>query len=139
MDSYSLTDLPQELIEEIIIKRPEEVFVLHQVSRQLKNYTSDLFKAFKEELIKEYKRNPSRCLEHWAEKGDMNVIKFLISLGARNFDGPLAAAAKGGHWKLIEFFISKGADDFNEALAAAAKGGHWELVEFFIQKGAKRL
>jgi hypothetical protein len=48
----------------------------------------------------------------------------------------MSDAAYGGYKELVDFLISKGANDWNLGMASAAHGGHKDLVDFFIKKGA---
>ena len=48
----------------------------------------------------------------------------------------MKGAARGGHIDLVKFFISKGARNWDYGIHGAAKGGHVEIVKFFVEKGA---
>jgi hypothetical protein len=44
------------------------------------------------------------------------------------------SAAHGGHKELVDYMISKGADNWNHGMSGAAYSGHKELAEWFEQK-----
>ena len=90
------------------------------------------------------------------EKGDVGLVKQLISLGAdvnarsvtggQKLPGPTAlqAAAASGHMEVMEMLLAAGADinapareyKGRTALQAAAESGHIEVVEMLLAKGA---
>ena len=74
-----------------------------------------------------------------ATSGNMELVKFIINIGATNYDRGLQGACEKGHTKIAMFMIEKGANRWNDALKSACGGGHLELVRFMIHKGATDL
>jgi ankyrin repeat protein len=83
-----------------------------------------------------------------AEKGDVDVLKILVSQGADVNDNagfgitPLHAAAGNGKIEAVQFLVSAGADvhakldDGRTPLYLAALAGSIEVVEFLVSQGA---
>jgi ankyrin repeat protein len=71
-----------------------------------------------------------------AKGGHMEIVKFMIEKGGKDFDWTMTNAARGGHMEIVKLMIEKGATDFNWAISYAAEGGHMEIVKFMIEKGA---
>ena len=46
----------------------------------------------------------------------------------------MRGAAEGGWLDLVKFFINKGAKNWEWGMIGAAQGGHKDLIEFFKQK-----
>ena len=70
-------------------------------------------------------------MEGAAKGGHLDLVKFFIEKGAKNWNLGMEGAAIGGHMEFVKFFIEKGARDWNSGMYGAAIGGHVELVEFF--------
>lgn len=69
--------------------------------------------------------------------GNINVVKFLISEGADDFnEGIRATCNYSGNIDLIELFIDKGAKNFNEGLWYACYGNNFKAAKYMIDKGA---
>jgi len=71
-----------------------------------------------------------------AEGGHLDLCKYFINLGAKDFNQALHYAAGGGHIDLCKYFIMIGATNFNWSLTYAALGGHLDLCKYFINLGA---
>jgi hypothetical protein len=71
-----------------------------------------------------------------AEEGHLEIVEYLVFLGASDFNDAMYLAAKEDHINLVKYFISLGATDFNEAMYGAARGGHREMVKYLISLGA---
>jgi hypothetical protein len=65
--------------------------------------------------------------------GDMRVINRLLELGANDYEGAMASAAKGGQRGIMEQMIEFGAKDYERALGQAALGGHMDIVEWMYK------
>ncbi len=70
-------------------------------------------------------------------RGDLDMINFMISEGADEFNYGLYYASVKGYLNLVELMVSKGANDFNWGLYNACLGGHLNTVKYMISKGAK--
>tara|TARA_R110001599_G_scaffold5250_1_gene26379 strand:+ start:43 stop:666 length:624 start_codon:yes stop_codon:yes gene_type:complete len=71
--------------------------------------------------------------------GDMNLIKLLISKGAKDFSNAMTDAADGGHIDIVKFFMTKGARSFTISMAKAAYSGHLDIVKLMLKNGARNL
>ena len=69
----------------------------------------------------------------------MELVKYFIGRGARNFTRAMGIASKMGYEKVVKILISKGAYDWNSGLVAAAEGNCLNLVKYFIGRGAHNL
>ena len=80
--------------------------------------------------------NLNEVLEIAAEKGNLEVVKFLVEEGVdvHTYDDcALCGAAEKGHLEVVKFLVAKGADVHardNYALRWAADKGHLEIVKF---------
>lgn len=70
-------------------------------------------------------------------KNHCDIVNFLISRGANDYNGGLRTAASRGSWHLIELFIEKGADDWSGALFYATLSSGQEIIEFFKSRGGE--
>lgn len=127
---YPIDDLLVQLLYRLLINRPNLFESAYQLRNKkllsIGNYTSiTLYKA----------------VEYSAERGDVDCINFLVSIGATWKDG-LWKAAEYGRLDVIEYLISKddkiglNPNDWNNGMSYAAKGGHLHLIEYFVAKGA---
>jgi len=83
-----------------------------------------------------------------AEKGDLQIVEFLISKGAKlngyNYatGSPLHRAARNGHLAIVKVLVDNGAyvDAFNKWTASpllmASGEGHLDIVKYLLEKGA---
>lgn len=71
------------------------------------------------------------CLGH-----HMDIVQFMLSKGATNYDKALWAASKGGFMDLAELMLDKGATKVNEAFSAACRSGHAAIARLLLTKGA---
>ena len=69
-----------------------------------------------------------------ALQGKLQIVKFLVSKGANDFNVYLINAAYGGDRAVVEYLIAQRADSVEEALTNAVFRGHTELVKFLIPK-----
>lgn len=68
--------------------------------------------------------------------GHMEIVKYLIKKGVKDWNHGLHNACEGGHMKIVKLMIKKGANDWNEGMLWACWGGHIEIVKLMISKGA---
>lgn len=66
-----------------------------------------------------------------SENGHIDVVLYLLSLGANNFNYSMKNASWGGHLDVIKEMISNGADDFESARVNAIRGNQPDIVEFY--------
>lgn len=96
------------------------------------------------ELLRMTEPNP--CLHLAAREGRLNIVQFLITLGANInlevdlFGTPLDEAASEGHLELVKYLVKQGASlatprpDRNP-LFSAIDGGHIDIVRFLLEAG----
>ncbi len=87
-------------------------------------------------LINDGYYNYNNGLEGACEGGHNEVIKIMITLGATDYNGGLVGACRGGHNDIIKIMIDLGATDYNGGLVGACRGGHIEIVNLMISLGA---
>ena len=75
-------------------------------------------------------------LPYAATSGNMELMKYLIGRGERDFSQALVEAAKYNRVAVMKFLVELGADDFNAALLAAAAAGKLEAVAFLLDNGS---
>ena len=72
-----------------------------------------------------------------ASNGNMDFVDFFLQKGA-DVNYGLAGASLKGDIKLINYFLDKGAEDLNEAIAYASKGGSSETVSYLVNKALEK-
>lgn len=82
-------------------------------------------------------KNFSETLDVAAKKGDMNMIRYLISNSDQdiNWNAGLFGACEGGFREIIDFMIQKGADNLNQGIASAALSGHIHIIQYLLSLG----
>lgn len=78
----------------------------------------------------------NECLAGTCEGGHKELVDFIISQGANDWNRGLAAACRGGYKELVELMILKGATDLNWGLQEACRSVNKDMVFFLILKGA---
>ncbi|EAY22274.1 ankyrin repeat protein, putative [Trichomonas vaginalis G3] len=103
-----------------------------------------------EKKYKDSDSNGKNVLQVASEKGNLKLVKYLISVGAdkeakdKNGYTPLIWASRNGHLEVVKYLESVGADkeakDKNgyTPLTYAASKGHLEIVEYLISAGADK-
>ena len=95
-------------------------------------------------------RHGVTVLQAAAARGDLEVVKFLVGLGASIgatdeddfYFTALHHAAGGGDLEVVQYLVGLGADvtamnDFGRTpLFLAAMGGHLEVVQYLVEQGA---
>lgn len=73
-----------------------------------------------------------------AERGHVDIVTLLISMGANNFDTTMSAAARYGHIDIVKIFLDRGAPLhwINSAMMLAAGNRHRNIVFLCIGYGA---
>ena len=89
-----------------------------------------------------------RVLIHSSKNGYLDLVKFLISVGANVFDknddgnSPIILASEHGHLDVVDYLISVGAnlDDKNNrgynSIFLAYRNNKLDIVKLLIEKGA---
>ena len=86
--------------------------------------------------------NRDCALRYIAEKGHLEVVKYLIEKGAdvhTKNDSALRTSAEKGHLEVVKYLIEKGADIHavnDSALHFSVLYGHLEVVKYLIEAGA---
>src|SRR5690606_34115855 len=108
-----------------------------QKDYRLDFYNKVLARYFsEEEIIQVFKRakNPEYIVAYAASNGHLEVVKYLVGLGAdihANNEYALRWAAENGHLEMVKYLVGLGADihvDNEQALRGAAESGHLEVV-----------
>ena len=77
------------------------------------------------------------------ENGDSDIVKYLISIGAKLDDTLLEIAAQKGHTEVAKSLVKNGAivdakdKNGNTPLYIASEKGHLEIVKFLIESKAQ--
>lgn len=88
------------------------------------------------EYLMNIKFNIGLGLEDAAENGSLELAKYFVSLGAKNYNSAMSIATKHGHIDIVKLMISKGANNYDETMIEATKSGNMEIVKLMIHKGA---
>lgn len=64
--------------------------------------------------------------------GHLELVHFLISKEANDWNYSLCQACYGGHIEIARFLVGRGADDYSGGLDCACINGHEELVRFMV-------
>jgi ankyrin repeat protein len=64
--------------------------------------------------------------------GNIDVVRLMIDLGAKNYDHGLCGACEGGHINIVKMMIYLGAKDLHEGFATACIHGHTAVVELLL-------
>ena len=86
--------------------------------------------------IKLNKENLNAVFLGASEGGHFDIVKYIESKGANNWNDALGSASKGGHLDIVKYLESKGAYYWNRALSEASSGGHLDIVKYAESKGA---
>lgn len=62
----------------------------------------------------------------------MDIVKFMISIGAKNWNDGLKSACRHGNLDIVKFMVESGANNFNEGFIYACREGRIETIEFLI-------
>lgn len=75
-------------------------------------------------------------IKNVCKSGDLDLVKSCMADKTYVYDYSTAmyCAGLGGHLNIVEFMISIGADNFIEGLSGACLGGHLFIVKFLIEK-----
>lgn len=68
----------------------------------------------------------------------LDLIEWMIELGADNLNYGLGGACDGGHMDIAVMMVELGARGFNTGLNSACCGGHIELAQYMVQLGADK-
>lgn len=69
--------------------------------------------------------------------GDIDLAKLMISLDATNWDEGLEIACEGGYIELVNLMMPN-ATNWNRGLCGACKGRHVEIIKLMINAGATK-
>lgn len=74
-----------------------------------------------------------------ANNGHLEVVRLLLTKGAKDLYGAIFNAASSGHIDIVKLLIEQGADlpALNEALSGAARSDQLEIVNLLIASGAE--
>jgi len=89
-----------------------------------------------------YRKYNGKNLVDLCEIGDLNGVKYLVSMGADihiDKDHPLKLSAWHGHLEVVKYLVSVGADIHAQddyALRSSAHYGYLEVVKYLVLMGA---
>lgn len=63
----------------------------------------------------------------------IDIVKYLISIGANDWNDGLVSACNSGNVELVNFMIHKGATDWNGGIRASATYGKIKITEIMLQ------
>ena len=86
-------------------------------------------------MISKGARDLDRGLKNACMGNNLDIINYLISKGANNWNKGLKGACRGGNLEIVNYMILKGANKWNEVLKGACRGGHMNIIELIISKG----
>lgn len=142
-----LLDLPEEIINEIILQVPLiDLFRVSKVCHLFKKlaYTrrkeiltkNEYYKACKDGDILSIIFCDHKYYEYALNNGCLNEHMEMIEKGVNYLDYGFNCACHGGHMEVCQFLIAKGAFCGNYALSHACLGGNMEIVQMLVEKGA---
>ena len=70
----------------------------------------------------------NEAMKYAAQGGSLDLVKFFIDKGAKNWDYGMEGAAQGGSLDLVKFFIDKGAKDWEWGMNGAAPVSYTHLT-----------
>jgi hypothetical protein len=76
------------------------------------------------------------ALQKSSKAGNLNMTKYIIGKGAKNFEGGIIWASIGGHLEIIKFYKELGYKEFDYPLFNASLHGHIELCKYLVGEGA---
>jgi len=65
-----------------------------------------------------------------SEYGKLEAVKYLVSVGADDFNSALIKASECDNLEVAKYLVSLGADVFNSALIKASEFGHLEVIKY---------
>ena len=77
---------------------------------------------------------PHLC-EKAAERGDVEVLKWLRAEGYSCDEWTCAYAAKGGQLEVLKWLRAEGCPCDEKACALAATSGHWDVLKWLLAAG----
>jgi len=128
-------DLPVDIIHHEIIKLlPNDKYFNLLLS-------NSAFNVLSENEIN-YRRYNGKKLVDLCKKGDLNGVKYLVSMGAdihADNDAVLISSVYHGHLEVVKYLVSEGADihtRYGAPLYVSAGEGHLEVVKYLLSVGA---
>lgn len=96
---------------------------------------SDHFELMKYILSKfEFTRhNLNIAMNYAGQNGHLQIVKYLVDKGARDFSSALDYAAGGGHMAIVKYLVDKGAHDIRFAINVAKNHGHIEIANYLTE------
>jgi ankyrin repeat protein len=70
-----------------------------------------------------------------AYNGRLDIVEWMIYLGATDYGEAMAFAAEGGHRTIMERLIDRGATHYRLSMICAAKRGQRAIVEWMLELG----
>ena len=78
-------------------------------------------------------------LRQASEKGQLEVVKYLVEIGVDIDNDALVRASQNGHLAVVKYLVEQGADihaDDDVALLWASEEGHLDVVKYLVDQGA---
>ena len=73
--------------------------------------------------------------ERAAARGNHDIVKLLIHMGATNYNIVMLLSAINGDVEMVELMLKLGADDIADAANYAARGGYLNIIELLGDRG----
>lgn len=97
------------------------------------------FIYFNEKFLSNNAKMLDVCLGAACYTANLEIIDYIIKLGASDFRLGLQKACKGGHMEIVKKMRKLGACNYNKGLVMSCIGDHIEIAELMIECGAKNL
>lgn len=94
----------------------------------------EIIGELKEHKNWDYFRNSG--LQEACKGGHVDIVEYLISEGADDWNKGLEGACEGGYMDIVHMMCSKGATNYNSGLFRACLGGYMNAVKYMLHKGA---
>lgn len=143
-NKYSGTDIAKYKPEQLTWKQYFLTFIYYrEMLKRMFEYTyvkGDIIKIMNDLIEKE---DIHILLMTYSFKGDVEIVKFLVSKGADihyNRDFSILAAIEYGHLELVKYFLDKGIDintEYNAPLKKAIRHGKLQIVKYLLERGAE--
>lgn len=74
--------------------------------------------------------NYDEIMSEAAYRGNIELVKIMLNLGATKYNSAMINAAYTGHIDIVRLMIDRGATKFEKAIGYAAIGGHQNIIDY---------